>query len=308
MPPRKAYWAKTLIAFFFLLCSKEVLAMDSAQLYKKRKWVVGVGNGVAYTGTMTGLYHLWYKGYPQSSFKFFNDNKQWGQMDKIGHAFSCYYEGVMGVDMLKWAGVPRKKAIWLGGSYGFLIQSTIEVMDGFSANWGASWGDIAANAAGTGLVIGQELLWDEQRIWMKVLFAPTDYAPYRPELFGRSFVEQLFKDYNGQSYWLSANVASFLSEDSKWPKWLNVAAGYSINGFVGGDDNIYERGGVQFDYSHIPRSRQFYLAPDIDLTRIPVKKKGWKITFRILNCIKVPLPSIGYDSKGKNFSFNLINY
>jgi hypothetical protein len=38
---------------------------------------------------------------------------------------------------------------------------TVEVLDGFSSEWGAS-GDIIANASGTALFVSQELLWKEQ--------------------------------------------------------------------------------------------------------------------------------------------------
>jgi hypothetical protein len=37
-------------------------------------------------------------------------------------------------------------------------------------NWGASIGDVAANASGTALYVSQELLWKEQRIVPKFSF------------------------------------------------------------------------------------------------------------------------------------------
>ena len=49
-------------------------------------------------------------------------------------------------------------------TFGFTFLTAVEILDGFSKNWGASWGEILANASGTGLLIGQELLWAEQRI------------------------------------------------------------------------------------------------------------------------------------------------
>jgi len=74
-------------------------AQDSTHVnYKLRKQLVVGGNAVAYSGTMFGLYHLWYKDYPLEKFHFFNDNKEWQQMDKVGHSFSCYYEGVAGIE------------------------------------------------------------------------------------------------------------------------------------------------------------------------------------------------------------------
>src|ERR1700733_6253100 len=49
-----------------------------------------VGEGAFYTGSMVGLNVLWYKNYPHSAFHLFNDNKEWQQMDKLGHALTAY--------------------------------------------------------------------------------------------------------------------------------------------------------------------------------------------------------------------------
>ena len=110
-------------------------AKDSLSLEQKRLVVFG-GNGLAYSSTMVGLYQLWYKDHDLNSFHFFNDARDWNQMDKAGHAYSCYYEGLVGIRMMKWAGYDHKKASIIGGSYGFLIQTSVEVFDGFSDGWG----------------------------------------------------------------------------------------------------------------------------------------------------------------------------
>jgi len=54
-----------------------------------------------------------------------------------------------------------------GGMLGFMLQAPIEILDGMYEGWGFSWGDMAANAAGSGLVIGQELLFNEQVVKYK---------------------------------------------------------------------------------------------------------------------------------------------
>ena len=290
-----------------LLSVFEVNAADSLSLKQRRAIVIG-GNSVAYTASMVGLYSLWYKDYPSSGFHFFNDNKEWGQMDKVGHAYSCYYEGVVGIQMMKWAGYNHRLSSIVGGSYGFFIQSGIEVFDGFSEGWGASAGDMLANGIGSALVVGQSLAWDEQRVWMKYSFSPTNYASLRPNLLGSSGIEQVFKDYNGQTYWLSVNPASFMQE-SKWPVWLNLAIGYGIDGFVGGDDNIFtDSDGVTYDYTAVfPRIRQWYISPDIDLSRIKTKSKALRIGLTVLNSLKFPLPALEYN-KNDQFVFHPVKF
>ena len=102
-------------------------------LNKKRVVLVTTTQSALYGGSLIGLNELWYKNYPRSSFHFFNDNTEWFQMDKAGHVFSSYNVGFAGIELLKWSGVTRKKAIWYRGSVGFVYLGIIEVLNGFSS-------------------------------------------------------------------------------------------------------------------------------------------------------------------------------
>lgn len=273
------------------------LQCPSSLYSPKRMAIVGSTEAVLYAGSLVGLNELWYKNYPRSSFHFFDDNREWLQMDKVGHATTSYYIGKVGIGMLKWCGVNRKKAIWYGGMLGSLYQSTIEILDGYSTEWGFSVGDFAANTAGSFLVVGQELAWDEQRITLKFSFQKSEYAAYRPNLLGKATVENILKDYNGQTYWLSFNLASFMSKDTRFPSWLNVAIGYGANGMTGGNFNppYIDQNGDQINFD---RYRQFYLSLDADLTRIKTKSKFLKTLFNTIGFIKIPAPSLEFNQRG----------
>ena len=245
-----------------------------------------VGAGI----TLLALDQLWYADFPRSGFHTTNDNNQWKQMDKAGHVMSSYYIGKVGMELLDWSGVNKKNQLIYGATLGFSFLTAVELMDGFSEEWGFSWGDFAANAAGTGLLVGQELLWDEQRITLKYSFHQTSYSRIRPETLGENFLQQTIKDYNGQTYWLSANLWSFAKE-SKIPKWLNVAFGYGAEGMLYGE-NLPTNQFQQNPY------RQFYLSFDIDLVKIPTKSKFLKSVFSVINFIKIPAPTLEFRSKG----------
>ncbi len=271
---------------------------NMAYPYKpKRLALIASSEAVLYAGSMIGLNELWYKNYPRSSFHFFDDSNEWLQMDKIGHTTTSYYIGRIGIQSLKWCGVQRKRAIWYGGMLGSLYQSTIEILDGYSTEWGFSITDFAANTAGSLLVIGQELAWDEQRITLKFSFQKSEFAPYRPNLLGKNIQENILKDYNGQTYWLSVNLSSFMHPDTKFPKWLNVAVGYGGNGMTGGNYNppyVDENGNqIYFD-----RYRQFYVSLDADLTRIKTKSKILKTLFNTFGFIKIPAPALEFNKNG----------
>src|SRR5665811_2637879 len=88
---------------------------------------------------------IWYSKYPRSKFHFFNDNAEWLQVDKAGHAYGAYIESFASYEMWRWSGLPRKKRIWTGGLSGIAYETIIETLDGFSAEYGWSWGDFGSN-------------------------------------------------------------------------------------------------------------------------------------------------------------------
>ncbi|MBE2246110.1 MAG: DUF2279 domain-containing protein [Candidatus Competibacteraceae bacterium] len=253
-------------------------------------FVLSTGASV-FAGSITGLNYLWYEGYPRSSFHVFNDNHEWMGMDKAGHAYTAYVSGAICSDLLRWAGVKRKTAIWTGGTAGFVYLSAIEILDGFSEQWGFSWGDMIANASGSALYITQQLLWDEQRFQFKFSYWPSEYPKQRPELLGSNFAENILKDYNAQTYWLSCNIWSFLPNRNqrKFPKWLNVSVGYGANGMLGGAFN-------PIPFEHIQRYHQFYLSLDLDLTKIPTRSKAVRTLLKTLNYIKFPAPTLEFTT------------
>ena len=110
-------------------------------------------------------------------------------MDKLGHVASSYYTGVVGIKAYEWAGFSRKKAIWYGGLTGTFFLTIIEILDGQSAEWGASSGDLIANTTGSLLAISQALKWDEQRIQLKYSYSPTQFAIDNPEQLGGNHFE-----------------------------------------------------------------------------------------------------------------------
>lgn len=268
---------------------------------KRVRWVTAA-NIAGYGGALIGLNAIWYSKYPRSSFHFFNDDAQWHQMDKVGHVYSAYIESNAGMEMWRWAGLNKKDRIWIGGLSGVAYQSIIEILDGFSAEYGFSPGDFTANVLGSAIFISQELAWDEQKIKIKFSFHKKKYEEAdlnarTDQLAGKTQIERFIKDYNGQSYWLSANIHSFFPE-TKLPRWLNVSVGYGAEGMFGGTKNIGldKNGNIIFDRTDIPRYRQWYLAPDIDLTKIRTHKKGIKILLFVLNSFKFPSPTLEYSN------------
>lgn len=272
----------------------------SKPINRTRLHFVIAGSSVAYFGTMGGLYFAWYKDQPLTAFHFHNDLNQWLQMDKGGHVVSSYYIGKLGYEALRFSGVSEKKAAWFGGSMGSIYLTTIEIFDGFSTAWGASVSDLAANSLGSALFISQQLIWQEQRILLKYSYHNTKYPAYRTDVLGKNLPERMLKDYNGISYWLSANLYSFGLKSL--PPWLNVAVGYSADGMTGAFGNIsgIHNGKPIPDFQ---RKRQFLLSLDVDLTRIETSSRTLNTILDLVGFIKIPFPALELDSH-KNFKFH----
>lgn len=263
----------------------------SDTLNSPRKTAVYISEVAVGGLTLIALNQLWYADYERSNFHTFNDNQEWLQMDKMGHVFSSYQMGRIGANVLNWSGASKKEQLLYGATLGFTFLTAVEVLDGFSEEWGFSWGDMIANGAGTGLYIGQELLWEEQRITLKYSFHQTKYAKLSPDKLGEGFLEELLKDYNGQTYWLSFNIHSFLKNDHI-PKWLNIAVGYGADGMMFAHNEP-----VNGVIANKTRKRQFYLSLDVDLSRIETKSHLLRSIFDVLNVIKVPFPTLEFTDK-----------
>ncbi|SHH33351.1 DUF2279 domain-containing protein [Flavobacterium defluvii] len=280
----------------------ESFLTPSDTLNKKRQTTVIVTETALASATLLGLNQLWYADYPRSKFHFINDNNEWLQMDKVGHMYSSYHLGRFGAEMLNWSGADQKTQLIYGAGLGFAFLTAVEVLDGYSSEWGASSGDVIANATGTALYVSQELLWNEQRIIPKFSFHTTQYAKMRPNLLGKSLNEQILKDYNGQTYWLSVNLHSFAKE-TKIPKWLNVAFGYGAEGMISG--NVHDE--IPVSVQNPDRYRQFFLSFDVNLAKIDTKSHFLKTVFSVFNTIKIPAPTLEY-SANKGFKAHALYF
>ena len=287
------------------------------QFHKSRFWTAVTGVTIAYATVSVGLYKAWYKNYDQSPFHTFNDYGEWQNIDKFGHLYTTYNETRTAFLGARWTGIKRKKAILTGWGIGMFLQTTLEVMDGFSTKWGFSVSDMAFNTVGASMYATQELVWREQRVIFKFSATAHDYsknwiaatngtavsspAIRANNLFGKTYAERFLKDYNGQILWASFNPSSFLGKRPSWlPKWLNIAVGYGAENLYGGYANEWNEGDAHFvlnpdDY---PRYRQYYLSLDVDFSRIATKNYFLKSLLYGFNFIKIPSPTLEW-SRGR---------
>ncbi len=240
-----------------------------------------------------GLNYLWYKKFPHSHFHYFNDNNEWLNVDKVGHATTAYNIAAIQSDLLHWGGVRSGTSAWIGTLTALGFMTMIEILDGHSEKWGFSKGDMLANLAGCLLFEGQQLLWGQQRISLKYSYHGSIFPRYYPAELGRNLPQRMLKDYNGQSYWLSFNIGSFLPGNSGFPRWLNASVGYGAEGMIGGMSNPREVDGQPIP--EFKRYRQFYLSFDTDLYQIDGLSPLSTTLLKINRTIKTPAPALEWN-------------
>ncbi|HAQ37919.1 MAG TPA: hypothetical protein DCX89_05310 [Saprospirales bacterium] len=276
---------------------------------KSRTYGLLSAGSVAYLSSTWVLYHAWYKDYALTAFHLVDDRNTWQNTDKAGHAYTAWMQGSLTYDLAKWTGASNKQAIIAGITTGLLFQSTVEMLDGFSRDWGFSMTDFAADVAGTALFATQQYFWDEQKIKLKFSVFPQQY-PDEPVLsddgttsmllseratmlYGNNLAVRTLKDYNAQKYWLSAGLQDLTGSD-RFPAWLNISVGYSAENLFGGMENHWMKNGKTYTLDPIkyPRYHQIYIAPDVDWSRIHTRVPWLKTLFKLLNLTKTPAPAI----------------
>lgn len=311
------------IIIFILLKLTIVSSQNSFQNFfipsdtfqSKRAYLAGGFATVSYSAFSIGLYNAWYSKQGLSKFHVFDDYGEWLHVDKAAHMFNSYFQSEWGYRGAKWCGYGESASVVWGLSMAMLFQTTIEVMDGFSKDYGFSWSDMGANVVGIGLFTSQQLIWEEQKFRIKLSPWPKKYSDHSPnemgdpgysfkdrakELYGSGFLNSALKDYNAQTFWLSFSPERLVNRQWKtWPDWLNVSFGFGADGLFGGYTNRWIRQNIIYDAGWIPRVNEYYLSFDIDLSKIKTRNRFLNTLCTLFNIIKIPAPALSLNSAGK---------
>lgn len=258
---------------------------------KKRRRVryVLLLSSAIYALMMLALGYAWYSPQWISGFHWFNDLPEWQQMDKLAHFFWTFQVSALATRLMHWATVDEERAARAGALLGLLFVSGIEVADGFSEAYGASLFDIAANALGAAAFLGQRMVWKKIAVWPKFSFHPSSFAPLRPEVLGNGLLEEVLKDYNGQTFWYSFRIPRL-----PLPPWLTLAVG------VGGEGMVFGRMSENEAMDFHP-NRRYFLSIDLNLNHITTPSRVLRGLLYIPNIIKVPAPALEISIHGIRF-------
>lgn len=255
------------------------------------KKVILISGGIIYALSLLWLSSAWYNSY--TSFHFFDDLFEWEYLDKLGHFFTSFY---LGLFAYKTFGDPQNlnpslQRKWICFS-GFALLLPIEILDGFSMNYGASVFDLAVNLFGSAFCYGYVSNKIVSAAAPKFSFHATALSLMRPDMLGATFAQQVLKDYNGQTYWLSIDINS-ISGRKLFPDWLLLTIGYGAEGLLGGHDNIWQNtDGKTIDYSNIARTKRFFVSVDVNTAAFRGRGRLYNYLFAPFVLLKFPAPAI----------------
>ena len=289
-----------LIAISLILNKNLLYATSQTDSSKTIIKIINIGVPSAAVISLVGINEVWYKNYARSDFHFFDDLKEWNGMDKIGHACTSYQLNKISHSLFEKNNI--KKPLLKSSVYTFGYMLGVELLDGYSTEWGFSIYDVIGNGLGTILYTFQERKFKNQAFKIKFSSNKSTYASCRPSLLGENRLQQILKDYNGQTYWLTFNYNELWNKRIKLFDYIDFAFGYSIDGFTGGHNNpeISSCNCLINDCNNLKRTSQFIFSVDLNTSKIKNKHPILGKFLLPFDIVKIPFPAFILNNS-KNF-------
>lgn len=191
--------------------------------------------------------------------------------DKWGHLTFAYAASTIYGDLGRWCGMDSTSAMWMGFGVALGYQTYVEIRDGFSKDYGFSWGDAAANTVGAALPVVQHYVPALRSVDLQLSFWPS-------EEFKNGAYNAIIDDYTSTTHWIAVNAHDIAPRAWRtWvPPWLGIAFGHSVQ-------NLDGQGGGQ----HV-----MYLSLDWQLHRIPGLAPWLRDILRVLHLYHLPAPAV----------------
>ena len=243
---------------------------DSTGIRKDRILIIG-GVSAAALAVSYGLQdNIWWKG-EKSSFHF-NWNQDWKASlgsDKFGHLYFAYLTANIYSQAFGWAGLNERDRRFYGGLSAMVHQTFTEVRDGFSRQYGFSFGDYAFNLLGAAMPLLQHEIPMLSALRFKISYYPS-------ERFRNGSNNSIIDDYESTYDWISVDINSLLPDKIAecFPDLIDLTVGHSVKNL------------------DINPKHELYIGLDWDLEALPGSSPLLKFLKRNLNLYHFPSPVI----------------
>jgi hypothetical protein len=146
--------------------------------------------------------------------------------DKFGHFYGAYMPSYFMSQVFMSTGFGYDLSHVLGGTLGLLYTSYVEVLDGYSKDFGFSPSDWYADFAGSAFFVAQHYIPVLQNFQPKFMYVKPSWIGEKNRREAESFID----DYSAQTFWMSINVHNLLpkSIENYWPDFLELSVGYAV--------------------------------------------------------------------------------
>jgi len=258
------------VFIFFQTISAQTIQEDS--LNTNRLLVVGGLSAGAFIYAYGIQNNMWWKGEPAHFHT--NWTQDWNYAlgsDKLGHFYFGNLVSTIYKDAFQWSGFSERNSFLYSGLFTLTYQTFLEIRDGFSQQYGFSWGDFAANSFGSLYPFIQDSYPVLQNFNIKISYFPS-------QRFKNGSNAYIMDDYESTYHWLSIDVDKLLPNrwDKYFPDFINLALGHSVIGL----DNLKNA------------NHEFYFGIDWDLKAIQTKSELLNSLIEIINKYHLPAPTI----------------
>lgn len=264
------------VSLFLFVLVKPVCAQEDTSRQEDSSVTLGIAAAsllpvAVMGGALYQNYVSFWKDGDRVPFHFSNDPPYALHNDKLGHAWFTSSSADLFRLAYREAGLKASTAAWLGSSVALTTELLVEIADAYRTGkpyFGFSPGDAVADLVGASLPLIRHYAGDEYVPEFKLSTWPSSVL---------HAYSSILDDNESQFFWLSFDVPSA-------PNWLNVAVGHGV-------ENIDEAAWLP-ERQGLKRATQLYLAPDLDLSGLPIKGKAWEIVSQILSHVRIPLPAL----------------
>lgn len=229
---------KLLLIFAFLSVSIKTQT-DSSEINPTKLAIISTATVGGFIYAYAIQNDMWWKG--EKSKFYSNGYQDWTYAlgsDKFGHFYFGTIISKTYSDLFYWSGFSKRKSLFYGSLLSFSYQTFIEIRDGFSKNYGFSWGDFAANSLGSSLQLFRQEFEFLNYIDFKISYFPS-------ERFKNNSNQYLIDDYESTYNWISVSPNKLI--DDRIPKFINFAVGHSVKNL--GLDNVHHEIFLSFDWN-----------------------------------------------------------